>query len=300
MQINIDSKSGFCFGVLNAISVAEKYLKKYGTLFCLGDIVHNNKEIERLRNLGLIVIDHNDLERMFNTRVLIRAHGEPPSTYETARKNKIEIVDASCPVVLKLQSRIHKSHLEMKETDGQLVIFGKEGHAEIVGLVGQTNNKAFVIGSDFKGIEKIDFKKPVTLYSQTTQDKESYRKLTNLLLSKIKTHCTTQQKDSKFKSFNTICGQVSNRGPHLTEFAKKNDIIIFVGGKKSSNGKYLFNICRQNNPSSYFISEKGDLNNDWFKNINSVGVCGATSTPMWLMEEVAKEIETLVKAKINS
>jgi len=275
MQINIDSKSGFCFGVLNAISVAEKYLSKYGTLFCLGDIVHNNKEIERLRKSGLIVIDHNDLERIYNTRVLIRAHGEPPSTYKTALKNKIELIDASCPVVLKLQNRIHKSHQKMEATEGQLVIFGKEGHAEVVGLLGQTNNEAIVVGSDFKGLEKIDFSKPITLYSQTTQDKDSYKELIEILRSRLKICPANQQAEAPLKSYNTICGQVSNRGPHLKEFAKKNDVIIFVGGKKSSNGKYLFGICQQSN------------------NSRSVGICGATSTPMWLMEEVAKEVNAL-------
>lgn len=293
MQVNIDSKSGFCFGVLNAISVAEKYLEKYGTLFCLGDIVHNNKEIERLRNSGLIVIDHNDLERIYNTRVLIRAHGEPPSTYDTALKNKVEIIDASCPVVLKLQNRIHKSYQKMEATDGQLVIFGKEGHAEVEGLLGQTNNKAIVIGSDFKGLEKIDFNKPITLYSQTTQDKESYTKLIEILRSKLKICPADQQTEDSLQAYNTICGQVSNRGPHLKEFAHKNDVVIFVGGKKSSNGKYLFNICQQNNANSHFVSDKDELKRDWFINVNSVGICGATSTPMWLMQEVAREIESL-------
>jgi 4-hydroxy-3-methylbut-2-enyl diphosphate reductase len=295
MKVNIDSKSGFCFGVLNAISVAEKYLEKYETLFCLGDIVHNNKEIERLRKLGLIVIDHNDLENIYNTRVLIRAHGEPPSTYQEALKNKVEIIDASCPVVLKLQNRIRKSHQKMEATDGQLVIFGKEGHAEVVGLLGQTNNKAIVVGSDLKGLEKIDFTKPITLYSQTTQDRESYKELVEALRSKLKICQSVQQTEDSFQAFNTICGQVANRGPHLKKFAKINDVIVFVGGIKSSNGKYLYNICKQNNPNSYFVSDKNEIKREWFINANSAGICGATSTPMWLMKEVAKEINLLTK-----
>ncbi len=291
MEINIDKNSGFCFGVLNAISVAEKQLEKHGTLFCLGDIVHNNKEIERLSQMGLITINHSDLENLYNTRVLIRAHGEPPQTYNTAIKNNIEIIEASCPVVLKLQKRIKSAYKDMSSKGGQIAIFGKEGHAEVLGLLGQTDNNATVIGNNFSGIEKLNLNKPITLFSQTTQDKEAYEKLTELLKKK---HQKNQNSEGEsFRSFNTICGQVSNRGPRLAEFASQHDVVIFVSGKKSSNGKYLFNICAQKNPNSYFISDKYQLLPVWFSQVKKVGVCGATSTPMWLMEEVAREIEKL-------
>ncbi len=296
MIINIDRNSGFCFGVLKAIKAAEEYLKQYGSLYCLGHIVHNNKEVERLESLGLKVISHNDLENLFNTRVLIRAHGEPPFTYEIARKNNIKLIDASCPVVLKLQQRVKKSHQEMQQRHGQVVIFGKEGHAEVVGLMGQTDNNAIVIGNDFAGLEKIDFSKPISLYSQTTQDKESYNQLKELLRSRIKTCNCSEANPDDLKAFNTICRQVSDRGPKMAEFATKHDIIIFVSGPKSSNGKYLFEICRSGNPDTYFISGKEELQPSWFVNKQSAGVCGATSTPMWLMEEVAADIQRITKA----
>ncbi len=290
MEINIDTNSGFCFGVLNAITVAEEHLKKHGTLFCLGDIVHNNKEVERLRNMGLVIINHDEFANLTNTRVLIRAHGEPPKTYETARENNIEIIDASCPVVLKLQNRIKKSYDELKG-DGQVVIFGKKGHAEVEGLLGHIQNDAIIIGNDFAGLEKIDYTQPITLYSQTTQDKESYQKLIEIIKEKIRNgECQSQ---ACFNAYNTICGQVSNRGPHLSEFASKHDVVIFVSGKKSSNGKYLFKICSQANPASYFVSQAEELREEWFHSAKKTGICGATSTPLWLMEEVANRIKTI-------
>ncbi|MFN2395982.1 MAG: 4-hydroxy-3-methylbut-2-enyl diphosphate reductase [Bacteroidales bacterium] len=289
MEINIDKRSGFCFGVINAINIAEEYLDRYGSLFCLGDIVHNNKEVERLKKKGLIIINHSDLKKLFNTRVLIRAHGEPPETYRIARENHIDIIDASCPVVLKLQHKIKKGYDEIQSGNGQVVIFGKEGHAEVNGLAGQTGNNAVIIGKDFNNIEKIDFSKPINLYSQTTQNKEQYDKLIDLIRNKMQQHNCNPDKD--LKVFKSICGQVSNRGPHLAEFARKHDIIIFVSGKKSSNGKYLFEICRENNPNSYFVSEKDEIKKEWFENVKKTGVCGATSTPMWLMDEVAEKIK---------
>ncbi len=289
MEINIDKRSGFCFGVVNAIKVAEEELERYGSLYCLGDIVHNHKEVERLKEKGLIIIDHHDFKKLFNTRVLIRAHGEPPETYRIARENQINLIDASCPVVLKLQNKIKKGYEEIREVDGQLVIFGKEGHAEVNGLTGQTGNNALVVGSGFENLDEIDFSKPITLFSQTTQNKEQYEDLIKQIKERMmQKNCNP---DDNLRVSRSICGQVSNRGPHLAKFAKEHDIIIFVSGKKSSNGKYLFDICKQSNPDSYFVSETEELQRDWFSNIKRVGICGATSTPMWLMEEIAAKIK---------
>jgi 4-hydroxy-3-methylbut-2-en-1-yl diphosphate reductase len=283
MIIQIDDKSGFCFGVINAIKIAEEQIKEYGNLFCLGDIVHNNKEIERLKKMGLIIIDHHEMKNLFNTRVLIRAHGEPPETYEQARKNNIEIIDASCPVVLKLQARIKKSYKETLDNEEQIVIFGKHGHAEVNGLLGQTNGKAIVVGSDMSNLNQIDYTKPITLYSQTTQSVEGFQKLVQEIKNRIR-----QQgyEEDHFRPHDTICRQVANRGPHLAEFAKKHEAIIFVSGKKSSNGLYLYNICKSNNENSYMISGVDEIDHEWFSGINSVGICGATSSPRWLMDEV--------------
>jgi 4-hydroxy-3-methylbut-2-en-1-yl diphosphate reductase len=290
MEINIDKRSGFCFGVVNAIKVAEEQLDQYGSLFCLGDIVHNNKEVERLKAKGLVIIDHEQFRKLKNTRVLIRAHGEPPETYSIARENHIQLIDASCPVVLKLQNKIKKGYDEIREADGQVVIFGKEGHAEVNGLTGQTGNNAIVVGSGFENLDKIDFSKPITLFSQTTQNKEQYEDLIKQIKERMmQKNCNP---DNSLHVSRSICGQVSNRGPHLEKFAKEHDIIIFVSGKKSSNGKYLFDICKQNNPNSYFVSDKEELQRDWFSKIKRAGICGATSTPMWLMEEIAARIET--------
>ncbi len=290
MEINIDKGSGFCFGVINAIKVAEEQLEQHGKLFCLGDIVHNSKEVERLKAKGLIIINHQDFENLYNTRLLIRAHGEPPKTYSIARENQIQLIDASCPVVLKLQNKIKKSYEELSEFAGQVVIFGKEGHAEVNGLTGQTGNNAIVVGSGLENLDKIDFSKPITLFSQTTQNKEQYEDLIKLIKERMmQKNCNP---DKKLQVSRSICGQVSNRGPHLAKFAKDHDLIIFVSGKKSSNGKYLFDICHQNNPNSRFISEKEELRNGWFDNVMKVGICGATSTPMWLMEEIAVEIRS--------
>lgn len=293
MEINIDKNSGFCFGVLNAISMAEEQLRKHGTLYCLGEIVHNRKEVDRLRKMGLITINHEELKGLSNTRVLIRAHGEPPQTYEIAEKNQIDLIDASCPVVLKLQNRIKKSFTEMEEKEGQLIIFGKKGHAEVEGLLGQTGGKAVVVGSDFSGLDDIDFTKPITLYSQTTQDKEKYLELTQLIKNRIRQcNCAEKETSAPFTSFNTICGQVSNRGPHLAGFAAQHDVVIFVSGRESSNGKYLYSICKEHNPRTWFITGPEELNEEWFAGAEKAGICGATSTPVWLMEEVAKAISS--------
>ncbi len=292
MEITIDKNSGFCFGVRKAVLLAEEQLRKHGSLYCLGEIVHNPKEVERLQNMGLIIINHEELKSLHNTRVLIRAHGEPPETYEVARKNRIDIIDATCPVVLKLQNRIKDSFTEMEESNGQLVIFGKAGHAEVEGLVGQTNRKAIVVGNDFAGLDTLDYSKPIILYSQTTQNKESYQQLVQQIRERIqKSNCPA----SDFSSYNTICGQVSNRGPHLADFAAQHDVVIFVSGKQSSNGKYLYGICKAHNPHTFFVTGPEELQEEWFAHAEKTGVCGATSTPNWLMEEVAEKIKTIKK-----
>ncbi|MFW5726001.1 MAG: 4-hydroxy-3-methylbut-2-enyl diphosphate reductase [Bacteroidota bacterium] len=293
-KITIDSKSGYCFGVLKAIETAESLLDEYGQLFCLGDIVHNDEEVNRLRNRGLIVINHDDLKNLYNTRVLIRAHGEHPSTYDIARKNHIELIDATCPVVIRLQQRVGKSQQEMDHSNGQVVIFGKAGHAEVVGLVGQTREKAIVIGNNMSDLDQIDFSKPIHLYSQTTQDKDTYVKLIDAINRRINPDYCKSDDKLGFQSFNTICGQVSNRGPHMAAFARQHEVIVFVGGRKSSNGKFLFSICHEHNSKSYFVPNEQEVNPDWFENAATIGICGATSTPMWLMQRVAQHIENIL------
>ena len=282
MNIEIDQHSGFCFGVVYAIEMAEDFLKEKGQLYCLGDIVHNDKEVDRLTAMGLEIITHEDLKDLKDATVLIRAHGEPPSTYLLAMENNLELVDASCPVVLKLQNRIRHAH----EGERTIVILGKKGHAEVNGLVGQTNQNAIVISS-VEEVADLEIDGPVSLFSQTTKGTK--------LLYEVR-----QAMEEKFGQvdFNdTICRQVSNREPELTRFSAKHDIIIFVSGKKSSNGKALYGTCKSVNPDSYFISGPEELNPEWFEGKLSAGICGATSTPMWLMEEVAGTIRGLVSEK---
>lgn len=278
IQVEIDSNSGFCFGVLYAIEMAEEFLEVDGALYCLGDIVHNDKEVERLEQKGLKIIDHAQFQELRDVAVLIRAHGEPPETYQTALENNIQLIDASCPVVLKLQNRIRNAH----DVDRQIVILGKQGHAEVNGLVGQTEQKAIVI-STLEDVDKLKIEGPVSLFSQTT-------KSTQLLYS-IKEKMARQHSDFQFND--TICRQVSNREPELRKFSKRHEVIVFVAGKKSSNGKALYQTCKQENENSYFVSSQDELEAAWFQGIETVGVCGATSTPMWLMEEVAAAIEQI-------
>jgi 4-hydroxy-3-methylbut-2-enyl diphosphate reductase len=293
MKVNIDRNSGFCFGVVNAIETAERYLKEHDELYCLGDIVHNNMEVERLEKIGLKTITHKDLPKLKGATVLLRAHGEPPSTYQTAMKNNIKLLDASCPVVLKLQNHVFNGYKEMKEKDGQVVIYGKEGHAEVLGLAGQTKDEAIIITSE-DDLWKIDFTRPIELYSQTTKGKEGFLGIIKAIEKKIE---ETGMK-TEFIVNNTLCGAVSNRAPQLRDFSRQNDIIIFVSGKKSSNGKYLYSVCKETNPRSYFISTLEELQSEWFDDdVQSIGICGATSTPMWLMEKVAKAIENGVTGK---
>jgi len=275
MKVEIDRNSGFCFGVVYAIEMAEDYLKENGTLYCLGDIVHNDKEVERLENMGLKIISHEDLQDLHGETVLIRAHGEPPETYKLALDNDLNLIDASCPVVLKLQNRVRQAFDE----DRQIVILGKPGHAEVNGLIGQTNKEAIVVSS-VEEAESLDVDRPVSLFSQTT-------KSTRLL---HEVHQTMRERGEDLKFNDTICRQVSNREPELEKFSAQHDVIIFVSGKKSSNGRALYGACKEINPNSYFVSGKEELKGEWFKGVNSVGVCGATSTPMWLMEDIAEEI----------
>ncbi len=288
MQVNIDTGSGFCFGVVYAIQMAEEELDRSGTLYCLGDIVHNNMEVERLKAKGLKIIDHETLNKLHDCKVLIRAHGEPPSTYKTAIQNNIELVDASCPVVLKLQNRVKNSHLDTIEDEGQIVIYGEEGHAEVNGLVGQTKGTAIIVKLK-EDLDKVDFTRPIHLFSQTTKSTAGFAAMKAMIEDRIVQGGNPENLEF-FTSNDTLCRQVSNREPRLRIFAQEHDVIVFVSGKKSSNGKALHSVCLSENPRSYFISDSGELDMNWFQPNDKVGICGATSTPMWLMEAVAEEL----------
>ena len=285
MIIEIDQNSGFCFGVVNAIEKAEETLAKDKTLYCIGDIVHNNIEVDRLRDQGLKTISHDEFEKLSNTKVLFRAHGEPPLSYKKAKENNIELIDASCPVVLNLQKKIKKTFLELKKEDGQILIYGKKGHAEVNGLVGQTEGEAIVI-EFVEDLKKVGFEKPVTLFSQTTKTISGFKEITDVLKLKCQ---------NKLKINDTICRKVSNRMPNIREFAKKHDVIIFVSGKKSSNGKLLFDVCKQENKQSYFVSHPNEVETTWFSEAKSIGISGATSTPSWLMKQIAENIKLEIK-----
>ena len=284
--IEIDKKSGFCFGVVTAIKKAEEILAREKKLYCLGDIVHNNKEVERLKQIGLITINHEEFKKLKNTKVLLRAHGEPPETYLIAKQNNIEIIDATCPVVLLLQKKILKEHLEDKDKNKLIVIFGKNGHAEVLGLVGQTKGKALVI-ENLEEAKQLDFSKNICLYSQTTKSLEEFQEI----VSYIQTH---MEPHAQFKYFDTICRQVANRIPNIRKFAVSHDLIFFVSGRKSSNGKILFSECKKANPNSYFIDSPEAIDQSFLKEAKSIGICGATSTPKWLMEEIYKAINNII------
>ncbi|RWU05735.1 4-hydroxy-3-methylbut-2-enyl diphosphate reductase [Pedobacter chitinilyticus] len=277
LKVTIDKSSGFCFGVVYAIDMAEDILDREDYLYCLGDIVHNDEEVERLRVKGLRIIDHEKLKELRNEKVLIRAHGEAPSTYELALANNLTLIDASCPVVLKLQNRIKNSH----DDEEQILIFGKHGHAEVIGLQGQTDGKALVF-MDIAELDNVELPNKFTLYSQTTKSVDKFYQIKDELI----------KRGYDVKANDTICRQVSNRYEELEEFVKDFDKIIFVSGKKSSNGKVLYDVCKKYNDESYFISNVEELNKDWFKSNDRIGICGATSTPMWLMEKVKTEIES--------
>lgn len=279
MRIEIDKRSGFCFGVIKAIKSAESELKTSEQLYCLGDIVHNGMEVERLEKTGLKSISREEYYTLKDCKVLIRAHGEPPETYSYARENNIELIDATCPVVLTLQEKVKSSYDNFRDRDGQIVIYGKKGHAEVIGLDGQIDNKAVVLES-IDDIHQIDFSKPVSLYSQTTKRVEDFYHIADTVKSSMKPGVPVEIKDS-------ICRQVSNRVPHLRKFVLDFDLILFVAGHKSSNGKYLYTICKEENERTYHISRTSEIDPDWLEGVTSVGICGATSTPNWLMEEVA-------------
>lgn len=277
-NIEIDSESGFCFGVTTAIKKAEEELAKGTPLYCLGDIVHNGQECERLKKLGLITINHEEYAKLKNVKVLLRAHGEPPETYRIAAENNIEIIDATCPVVLRLQKRIKQEYISKEpEREKQIVIYGKNGHAEVLGLVGQTNGEAIVV-EKIEEVDKIDLSRDVRLYSQTTKSLDEFRNIVSYIEQNI-------SKSATFQYFDTICRQVANRMPNIRKFAASHDVILFVCGQKSSNGKILFHECKEINNRTYQVDKPEDIDMEWFRNTKSIGICGATSTPKWLMDK---------------
>ncbi len=286
-RIEIDRESGFCFGVVKAINKAEEELAKGETLYCLGDIVHNSKEVERLEKMGLITINHQEFRQLRNVKVLLRAHGEPPETYRIARENQIEIIDATCPVVLHLQKRIHQAHQELFSGDTQIVIYGKQGHAEVLGLVGQTNGEAIII-ENMEEIDKIDLSKNIRLYSQTTKSLDEFWAIVDYIREHI-------SPEADFQYYDTICRRVANRMPNIREFAASHALVLFVSGKKSSNGKVLFNECKKINNNSYLIDNPEEIDLSLLRNCTTIGICGATSTPKWLMEKVYEYIENYIK-----
>ena len=275
IQIEIDNGSGFCFGVTTAIKKAEEELRLGASLYCLGDIVHNGMEVERLHEQGLITINHDDLQQLHGAKVLLRAHGEPPSTYQLAQGNNIEIIDATCPVVLQLQRRIKRQY--DSNPDAQIVIFGKNGHAEVLGLVGQTEGHAIVV-ENLRDVKELDFTRDIYLYSQTTKNLDEFHEIIEFIQGHIAEGAT-------FRSFDTICRQVANRMPAIAAFAERHDLILFVSGRKSSNGRVLFNECLQRNPRSHHIESATEIEMAWLEGVETIGICGATSTPKWLMEQ---------------
>lgn len=293
MEIRIDEHAGYCFGVVKAIGAAEEVLGKEGRLYCLGDIVHNSAEVERLKSLGLEVIDHEGLEALRGSRVLIRAHGEPPETYRKAEALGIELVDATCPIVLALQQKIRKGYEEMSPVGGQIVIFGKPGHAEVVGLTGQTGGTAVIVSSP-DDLEGIDFERPIRLYSQTTKSREEYQRLIDNINERLK-HSNNQalkQSGNHFVAYDTVCNRVANRARDLEGFARSVDVLLFVAGGNSSNGHYLYEYCRKVQPRTYLIADPSELKSEWLEGAERVGISGATSTPRWLMEDVKMKIES--------
>ena len=287
IKVEIDEGSGFCFGVVTAIHKAEEELAKGETLYCLGDIVHNSREVDRLKTMGLITINREEFKQLKNAKVLLRAHGEPPETYMIARENNIEIIDATCPVVLRLQKRIRQGYLADSDEEKQIVIYGKSGHAEVLGLVGQTDGKAIVI-EKAEEAKKLDLNKSIRLFSQTTKSLDEFQEIVEYFKQHISPEAT-------FEYYDTICRQVANRMPKLREFAATHDLIFFVSGKKSSNGKMLFEECLKVNANSHLIDNEKEIDPSLLQNVKSIGVCGATSTPKWLMEKIYNHIRTLIK-----
>ena len=288
IKVEIDEGSGFCFGVVNAINKAEEELAKGETLYCLGDIVHNSREVERLKAMGLITINHDEFKQLQNAKVLLRAHGEPPETYQIARRNNIEIIDATCPVVLRLQKRIKQEFLQDDDNKKQIVIYGKSGHAEVLGLVGQTDGKAIIIEKAEEAKQLNLSKKDIRLFSQTTKSLDEFQEIVAYIKQNIPS-------DSTFDSYDTICRQVANRMPKLREFAASHDLIFFVSGKKSSNGKVLFEECLKVNANSHLIDSEEEIDKSLLNGVKSIGICGATSTPKWLMERIFQAIQSFIK-----
>lgn len=287
--VEIDSGSGFCFGVVTAIRKAEEELDKSGRLHCLGDIVHNSDEVERLRRRGLVTITSDQLQQLHDVKVLLRAHGEPPSTYDTARRNRIEIIDATCPVVLQLQLRIKNAFDSSADTPPQIVIYGKIGHAEVNGLVGQTKGQAIVVES-VDDLDRLDFSRDIALYSQTTKSVDGFKHIREEIQKRLSPAATLH-------SYDTICRQVANRSEGLRNFAAAHSVILFVAGSKSSNGRILYNVCRSVNPHTHLIANASEIDHQWLEGVSSIGVCGATSTPRWLMEQVSQRVVQLTNAK---
>lgn len=281
MEVRIDDNAGYCFGVVKAIGAAEEVLEQEGILYCLGDIVHNSAEVERLKDRGLKVID--SLPALRGSKVLIRAHGEPPETYREAERLGICLIDATCPIVLALQQRIRKGYDEMRRVRGQIVIFGKPGHAEVVGLTGQTEGTALIVSTP-DDIAAVDLSRPIRLYSQTTKSREEYRRLIDNLSSRL-------PEGADFVAFDTVCNRVANRARELENFARSVDVLLFVAGSNSSNGHYLYEYCRKVQPHTHLIAHPSELQSAWLAGASSVGISGATSTPRWLMEEVAEKLK---------
>ena len=284
-HVEIDSGSGFCFGVTTAIRKAEEELAKGGVLYCLGDIVHNNREVERLEKMGLVTINHEQLKQLHDVKVLLRAHGEPPETYELAQRNNIEIIDATCPVVLRLQKKIKQEYLLADDAKKQIVIYGKNGHAEVLGLVGQTAGKAIVI-EKLEEAKQLDFNRSIRLYSQTTKSLEEFGRIVKYIQQHISPSVSFEYSD-------TICRQVANRIANIRQFAASHELVLFVSGKKSSNGKVLFNECLSVNPNTHLIDNASEVDSTLLEGVSSIGICGATSTPKWLMEEVEQAIKKI-------
>lgn len=287
MKVEIEQYSGFCFGVQNAIKKTEEALKSGETIYCLGHIVHNEAEVERLEKLGMVTVSRDEFQNLKNSKVVIRAHGEPPETYETARRNNLEIIEATCPIVRNIQNRV-KQNFDKNGAAVQSLIFGKKEHAEVKGLMGQTAGRSILLSSQ-EDIHKIDYNKPAEIFSQTTRSRKKYREL----IRKIREGYEAKGYDGKemLRVHNTICGQVANREPRLKKFCREHEVIIFVSGKSSSNGKMLYGVCENVNKNAYFISDSSEIKESWFEGISTVGVCGATSTPKWLIKEVADKIE---------
>lgn len=290
MQVEIDNRSGFCFGVVKAIGRAEEELKAEGSLFCLGEIVHNDEEVRRLSESGLKTISHAQMDKVAGQTLLLRAHGEPPETYRKAKELGIKLIDASCPVVLKLQAKVKEGWERMQKTNGQVVIYGKKDHAEVVGLMGQVEGHSILISS-IEEIDRIDFSRPIELFSQTTQSPDKYIQIAQEIEKRME-----QVKPGSSVTFTlhkSICGQVGNRKKELAEFAPKFNVVVFVSGKNSSNGKMLYQVCKNINPNTYFVSSASEVEAHWFEPHFNVGICGATSTPLWLMEQVAERIRDI-------